>query len=177
MGVWLCFLPPGWGDARQCPGLGTPRSPLAPPCLGGRGQSETGFLPFSQPPARRLFALRPGSPLPGHSRAAAAAVCTGAMGTSRTPPATKAGASRLPRTRVPLLEHPRTPRWAPTRDGNLQCPRGRRGSCLPPAPAISRKGWPVPAWPRRVPGERGQRARRPPCGRQLGLKINTADLS
>lgn len=106
VGVWLRFLPAGWGMPASPRGLSAARSRLAPLCLGGRGQSETGFLPFSQPPARRLFALRPGSLLPGHSRAAAAAVCTGARGTSRTPPATKAGASRLPRTRVPLLEHP-----------------------------------------------------------------------
>lgn len=168
LGGGLAVLPScRLGDARQ------PRGSVhtLPPCsaVPGGERAERGRLPAPLPAAGAAsvcFEARvpPARTFPGR----AAGVCTGAGGTPRTPPGTKAGASRLPRTRLSRLERPGVPRWAPTRDRDTPCvtprPSGLQGGAAGP-----------PWWLWHVPGERGQRAQ-PPCGRQLGLKINPAEL-
>lgn len=117
----------------------------------GRGQREGGFLPFSQLPPR-VFALRPGSLLPGHSRATAAAVCKEPWDSpdrSRPVP----GCAGQPCAPAPSCVPPSpVPCWVPRRGGGSSQGHAA-GVCVPPTPR------PFPGWGVRtqhVPESRGQ---------------------
>lgn len=136
----------------------------------GRGQREGGFLPFSQLPPR-VFALRPGSLLPGHSRATAAAVCKEPWDSpdrSRPVP----GCSGQPCAPAPSCVPPPSPVLGPTEGGGSGQGHAA-GVCVPPPPGPFRDGVAGPSTSLGAGARMSRCGECPPCGRQLGLKINT----